>query len=157
MVIYGFQGGAVLKIYHNTGVAMERGMPVKERVTQNESAFSLLLQEKKESMTKERLANLITQIDRQAEQLSRCRTLRNLKVYKNMIRDFVQEVVHSGLELKETTSGHLNGRQRHLKIIQEVDKQLMELSNHVLDERKTSIDILEKIGEIKGLLINLYQ
>ena len=35
-------------------------------------------------------------------------------------------------------------------------KNLVEFAEEILNEEKESIDLLDKIGEIKGLLINLY-
>ena len=50
----------------------------------------------------------------------------------------------------------MEGYSRTLSTVQEVDTKLVELTQLVLDKQRNSIDILEKIGEIKGLLINLY-
>ena len=43
-----------------------------------------------------------------------------------------------------------------MKLIETIDEKMIELAEALLDEEKTSVDLLAKIGEIKGLLINLY-
>jgi len=40
--------------------------------------------------------------------------------------------------------------------VKEIDQQLITLTEAVVEQEKPSIDLLDKIGEIKGLLINLY-
>ena len=47
-------------------------------------------------------------------------------------------------------------RTKIYKIVKEVDKALIDLTNSVLDKEKNSLDILSRVGEIKGLLINMY-
>jgi uncharacterized protein YaaR (DUF327 family) len=145
----------LLKIQQTAGAKREWAMPVKERTAAEQSQFSLLLHHKKELLTKERLSEIINQIEKQSERLITNRTMEELKAYKSLVQDFVKEVVQHGLDLQEK-GGFYNGRDRRLLVIKELDKHLLELSNQVLDEQKQTVDLLHKTGEIKGLLINLY-
>lgn len=43
-----------------------------------------------------------------------------------------------------------------MKTVETIDAKLVELSEEILNKEKSSLEILEMIGEIKGLLINLY-
>ena len=43
-----------------------------------------------------------------------------------------------------------------MKTVETIDVRLVELSEVILNKEKSSLEILEMIGEIKGLLINLY-
>lgn len=61
-----------------------------------------------------------------------------------------------GMELKQSHTWNRFGEGRRLKIIDTIDARLVELAQDILDEEKEAIDLLDKIGEIKGLLINLY-
>jgi uncharacterized protein YaaR (DUF327 family) len=58
--------------------------------------------------------------------------------------------------MKQSRSWDYNGNSRSLKIIEQVDQSLVELADEVVNKESSTIDILAKIGEIKGLLINLY-
>lgn len=40
--------------------------------------------------------------------------------------------------------------------MKEIDDKLIQLTEEMMDQEKPAIDLLERIGEIKGLLINLY-
>ena len=60
------------------------------------------------------------------------------------------------LWVEQERAWNMKGYSRTLSTVQEVDNKLVELKQLVLDKQRNLIDILEKIGEIKGLLINLY-
>ena len=72
------------------------------------------------------------------------------------MKRFVKEAVEYGLELKQSTSWNEYGQSRQLKTVETIDVRLVELSEEILNKEKSSLEILEMIGEIKGLLINLY-
>ena len=59
-------------------------------------------------------------------------------------------------DLNNLIHGISFGEGRRLKIVETIDEKLIELAEDLLNEEKTSVDLLAKIGEIKGLLINLY-
>ncbi|WP_279401737.1 DUF327 family protein [Piscibacillus salipiscarius] len=42
-----------------------------------------------------------------------------------------------------------------LTLIKQIDDNLIQLTEDLLNEQKSSIEILDVIGEIKGLLLNL--
>ena len=67
-----------------------------------------------------------------------------------------KEAVDYGLEMKQSHTWNRFGEGRRLKIVETVDEKLVELAQEILDEEKETIDLLDKIGEVKGLLINLY-
>ena len=60
------------------------------------------------------------------------------------------------MELKQSHTWNRSGEGRRLKIVDTIDEKLIELTEDILNEERDSVEILAKIGEIKGLLINLY-
>ncbi len=73
-----------------------------------------------------------------------------------MVQRFVKEAVNFGMQLKQNKSWNEQGRSRTLKLVKEIDEQLIQVTEAVLSQEKDSISLLDKIGEIKGLLVNLY-
>ncbi|WP_370023628.1 YaaR family protein [Peribacillus frigoritolerans] len=102
------------------------------------------------------LNRLIGDIEGAGQRLVRSRTFRVLAKYKALVKRFVKEAVEYGLELKQSTSWNEYGQSRPLKTVETIDAKLVELSEEILNKEKSSLEILEMIGEIKGLLINLY-
>jgi uncharacterized protein YaaR (DUF327 family) len=40
--------------------------------------------------------------------------------------------------------------------VKEVDTKLVDLTNDILQKEKNSLNLLKRVGEIQGLLINMY-
>jgi len=144
-----------VKIQQNIGVSQERFLPIREKEKES-PAFQKILQEKQFDMSKNRVQSLLQELNQQESRLSQSRSLPDLMAYKQTIRDFLQEVVQNGLSLQEHSGSQPNGREKRLKIIKQVDQHLLELSEQVLEKQAPTVELLGKMGEIKGLLVNLY-
>ncbi len=99
---------------------------------------------------------LLGDISSAGDRIARSRNLRDMAKFKMLVRRFLKEAVESGMGLKQSHTWNRFGEGRRLKIVETIDERLIELAEDLLNEEKTSIDLLAKIGEIKGLLINLY-
>ncbi|OCS84843.1 YaaR family protein [Caryophanon tenue] len=107
-------------------------------------------------MQSEQLTRLFGDISAAGDRVARSRNLRELARFKMLVKRFLQEAVDYGFELKQSQTWNRFGEGRRLKVVETVDKHLVELAEDLLNEEKETIDLLDKIGEIKGLLINLY-
>lgn len=117
-------------------------------------SFNQLVNTEVDKLKVDELKHLLDDIINQGERLSRHQTLRELIKYKRSVKSFIKVAVNNGLELSHDFN--LNGESRHLSIVKQIDKQLLELTDTMIAEESHSIDLLDKIGEIKGLLIDLY-
>lgn len=130
---------------------------VETRQTSNDkSDFRTLLVKEGSQLHKDRLNELLSDIAKQGDRLARSQTVKELHQYKRLIERFVKEAVEFGMELKHTGGWSLSGRMESHTLVEKIDEELLALTEMVLDEGKGSLDLLGKIGEIEGLLINLY-
>jgi uncharacterized protein len=118
--------------------------------------FGQLVQKHDQKMQMDQLNKLLGTIEDAGSRLAQSRTFKDLAKYKTLVKKFVREAVDFGMDLKQSHTWNQYGEGRKLNIVETVDQQLVGLTEDVLDKEKKSIDILGKIGEIKGLLINLY-
>jgi uncharacterized protein len=118
--------------------------------------FSALVSKQDQKLQMEQLGKLMGDITSAGERLGRSRTFKDLAKYKTLVKRFVKEAVDYGMNLKQSHTWNQHGEGRKLNIVENVDRKLMELTDDILNEEKQSIDILGKIGEVRGLLINLY-
>lgn len=128
----------------------------QRRVSAAKPRFQSLLAKESHQLQKDRLHALFTDIRNQGERLVRSRTVEALHQYKRLIERFIQEAVEFGLELKKSGGWSYAGSMESHTLVKKVDEELLALTEWVLEEGKGPLDILEKIGEIEGLLINLY-
>ena len=124
--------------------------------TYSEVSFKELMSDKRESKAQERLNNMFEDIKEQGKVLSEKKTVDNLMKYKKMVKDFLNEAVEYGLKLEKRGGFRRGGRSRILKLISQVDKKLLEVTDAVINDEKKSLNILKLVGEIEGLLINIY-
>jgi uncharacterized protein YaaR (DUF327 family) len=144
-----------LKIQQSLGVSQERFVPVREKGKESPS-FQQIFQDTQFDLTQNRLQSLLKEIDQNGKRLSTSQTVKDLLAFKQSIQDFLKEVVQKGYSLEEYRSFHSNGRDKRLKLIKQIDQQLIKLSEQVIEKQTASVDLLKTIGEIKGLLVNLY-
>lgn len=146
-----------LKVGQGSSISKEISVFSKEIKSAETSSFQQILTEKQTNFAKEQLNTLLEDINKQGEKLGRSRTLKDLHHYKKLIKSFLQQVVKFGLSLEETSSfSSMNNRERKLKVINEIDTHLLKLSKDVLETEDQNIRLLDRMGEIKGLLIDLY-
>lgn len=144
-----------MKIQQSHGLSQERILPVRER-EKDLPSFQEIFQEKQFDLSQDRLQSLLKELNQHGSRLSLSRSMQDLMAYKQTIRNFLKEVVENGYSLEEHRGFNPNGRDKRLKLIKQVDQHLLELSEQVLEKQTSSVDLLKKIGEIKGLLVNLY-
>ena len=138
---------------------MRTGLGQTQQNMQNRAVnnrFGEMVVKQGNQMQSEQLTRLFGDISAAGDRVARSRNLRELARFKMLVKRFLQEAVDYGFELKQSQTWNRFGEGRRLKVVETVDKHLVELAEDVLNEEKETIDLLDKIGEIKGLLINLY-
>lgn len=123
---------------------------------QNANRFGDMVVKQGSKLQTEQLTRLLGDITAAGDRVARNRNLRELTRFKMLVKRFLQEAVDHGLEMKQSHTWNRFGEGRRLKVVETIDERLVELAQDILNEEKETIDLLDKIGEIKGLLINLY-
>lgn len=119
-------------------------------------SFSDVLQQNEQERTTEQLQRKLQDIYTQGERLSRSMTVRELKLYQQMVKKFLEDTVKRGIGLKEQRSFDRRGRMKRYKLLDEIDEKLIEMAEELLQSEQGRLELLSKIGEIRGLLINLF-
>lgn len=146
-------------------------MRVEDRLSSRRSAFSpkmlktnqrmrsspfydVFLREQLSSATEE-IDDLLFKLDEQSKRLVLSRTFADLHHYKKIVRQILERTVGDAVRLteKHTTDGH--GRSRIYHLVKEVNAELVQLTEAILEREQDQLRILDKIGQIKGLLIQL--
>lgn len=123
---------------------------------QSNMRFGDMVVSQGQKMQTEQITRLLGDISTAGDRIAKSRNLRDLAKFKMLVKRFLKEAVSYGMELKQSHTWNRFGEGRRLKIVDTIDEKLVELTEDMLDEEKSSVDLLAKIGEIKGLLINLY-
>ncbi len=128
----------------------------KEDVTMESVSFTEVMQKKKSDVLFERFQAMAQQIEAQGKKLAESQTVEDLKTYKKLVKQFLDDAVKNSLQLEEQRGFSRGGRSKIYKLVKEVDQKLVDLTNAVLEKEKKGLDLLGLVGEIQGLIINIY-
>nr|WP_249118382.1 YaaR family protein [Bacillus pumilus] len=120
------------------------------------ASFKASMETQSGKMRLEQLTVMLSDIEVFGKKLTKSRNLKDLARFKGLVKRFVKETVDNGLNIETSRSFDIYGNTRTLALVKALDEKLIELTEDMMDQEKPSIDLLERIGEIKGLLINLY-
>lgn len=104
----------------------------------------------------EQLTAMIEEITRQGDRLSKRMDVRDMKKYRSLIKGFFNEVVSRSHEFSRENFLDRRGRHRVYGIIKLIDDNLDQLAKELVKDEKDHIAILSKIGEIRGLLLDIF-
>jgi hypothetical protein len=109
-----------------------------------------------ESELQARLNTLMEEITMQGEKLSKRRDVKDMKHYRGLIKDFLNEVVTHSHSFSRENFLDRRGRHRVYGIIRLIDENLDQLAQELMKDEKDNLAILNKIGEIEGLLLDIF-
>jgi uncharacterized protein YaaR (DUF327 family) len=121
-----------------------------------QKTFSEMMQQNDGKAVVTELNRMLEQIQLQGERLSKSMTVRELRQYKLLIKKFLEETARRGVHLRDTKGWDRRGRSKRYKLLEEIDENLLAMADDLLEHEQGRIEILQKIGEIRGMLINLF-
>lgn len=103
-----------------------------------------------------RLSTLMEEITMQGERLSKRRDVKDMKHYRGLVKEFLNEVITHSHSFARENFLDRRGRHRVYGIIRLVDENLDQLAQELMKDEKDNLAILNKIGEIRGLLLDIF-
>jgi len=117
--------------------------------------FSFTLKKLGEEGLQERLTDLIDKIGVQSELIVQHMDIADLRKYRALITEFINEVVTHSHEFSRENFLDRRGRHRVYGIVRVVNKELDDLARELLKGESDNLTVLEKTGQIRGLLLDL--
>lgn len=103
-----------------------------------------------------KLQTLMEEITMQGNKLAKKRDVKDMKHYRGLVREFLNEVVTHSHSFSRENFLDRRGRHRVYGIIRLVDENLDQLAQELMKDEKDNLAILNKIGEIRGLLLDIF-
>ena len=79
-----------------------------------------------------------------------------MKKYRGLIKEFMNEIINRSHEFSRENFLDRRGRHRVYGIVRLIDEKLDELAQELVKDEKDNLAILAKIGEIRGLLLDIF-
>lgn len=119
-----------------------------------ETSFSMSLDLANKEHTEQNLKKMLSDIDRLGKRLIATRSLEDAREYKRKVQEYISYVVKNAYILKKETGPYSYGI--HIKV-EIINKKVDELTKELLEQQKSTIELADKIEEIKGLLVDVYK
>ena len=127
----------------------------KQQVQQSENFKFTLISRIAESELQEKLSAMMGQIVEQGNSIKKRRNISDMRRYRELIKSFLNEVVSRSHEFTRENFLDRRGRHRVYGIVKEVDKSLDDLAQELLKDEKDNLAILNKIDDIRGMLLDI--
>ena len=117
--------------------------------------FNFVLNKLSDGTLASRLHSLIGEISDMGKRITRHMDINDLKTYRGMVTQFINEVVTNSHEFSRENFLDRRGRHRVYGIVRMINKDLDDLAQELLKTEKDHLAILEKVNEIQGLLLDI--
>lgn len=120
-----------------------------------EASFKSQLKRFEDDSCEERIKELAGRIAQQSDRLAKRMDISELMVYKRLISEFMEEAL--GHSRRFSKQGFLDRRGRHrvYAVIKKVNEELDQLTRDVLSEEKDNIKVLQRLDDIRGLILDI--
>lgn len=128
----------------------------KQQVQETDGTFKFVLASNiEEAGFQEKVTALMNEISEQGKKLSKHTDVRDMRKYRQLIKEFINEVVYRSHEFSRENFLDRRGRHRVYGIVRLVDENLDKLAEELLKDEKDNLAILNLVGEIRGLLLDI--
>ena len=103
------------------------------------------------------LEALVDEVHSRGESLKEKPTYENIRVYKEAVRKFLSYVIENTLEVETKEGARFNPmkKQRRYTIIKSIDEKLERLASGIMQSQVAQLEILRRVEEINGLVVDL--
>lgn len=109
-----------------------------------------------QNIQKTELQTFLERLETQGKKLSQSLSIRDLKDFRDMVKSFLRSTFGQSRKMQEESSWDFQGRPKIMARISKVDNALDELGKQLLDEQAKPLEVLSKIDEIRGLIVDLF-
>lgn len=129
----------------------------QQSVQQTDDTFKFMLASNiEESELANRLNLMMEEIIMQGDKIVKRMDIKDMKKYRTLIKEFMNEIVNHSHKFSRENFLDRRGRHRVYGIIRLVDEKLDELAKELMKDERDSISILAAVGEIRGLIMDIF-
>jgi hypothetical protein len=89
------------------------------------------------------------------DELVRKRTYTALKEYRQAVQAFLAKIVHESVDVEEQSSGTNILNRKRFSILRVVDQRLERLARGMMESQGEQLELLQRVEEIYGMLVDL--
>ena len=128
----------------------------QRQVSQTDGNFKFVLASNiEEKDLQAKISTMMNEITEFGKKITKKSDIRDMKHYRSLIKGFLNEIVYRSHSFSRENYLDRKGRHRVYGIIRLIDKNLDELAQELLKDEKDNIKILNLVGDIEGMLLDI--
>ena len=148
-------GGVYLDI-KVTDIKSATQIEAKAPVKSGDDSFKFtLVSNIEEKDLQRRLTSMMQDITEQGDKIAKHMDIKDMKRYRELVKGFLNEVVNRSHEFSRENFLDKRGRHRVYGIVKLVDKNLGDLAGELVKDEKDHLEIVSRIDDIRGLLLDV--
>ncbi len=148
--------GEIMDVNKVTNVDKTQPQAAPDKVEKTDETFKFTLASKIDDADfREKVDSMMKEIDEQGKKIAEHMDIRDMKKYRSLVKDFINEVVNRSHSFTRENFLDRRGRHRVYGMIHLVDKNLDDLAQELVKDEKDHMSILGHVDEIRGLLIDI--
>ena len=148
-------GGVFLDI-KVTDIMPTAQIEAKAPVKSGDDSFKFtLVSNIEEKDLQRRLTSMMQDITEQGDKIAKHMDIKDMKRYRELVKGFLNEVVNRSHEFSRENFLDKRGRHRVYGIVKLVDKNLGDLASELVKDEKDHLEIVSRIDDIRGLLLDV--
>ena len=139
----------------NEALQVTQSETQKQVSQQNDNFKFMLASNIEEKDLQAKISAMIGEISDFGKRISKKTDIRDMKYYRGLIKEFLNEIVYRSHSFSRENYLDRKGRHRVYGIIRLIDKNLDELAQELIKDEKDNIKILNLVGDIEGMLLDI--
>ena len=120
------------------------------------SSFQQKLEAVNEENIRERLDSLLDYVDQYGDKLKETMDKEDLQAYKAQVKEFLQIIQKEFARTKQSFSWDNQGNLKTYMIIEKINHEMEMLQEEFIQDQADVLEVVRRIDEIRGLLLDLY-
>lgn len=120
-----------------------------------EASFQGQLKKVETRSLEQRINEMVNRIVEQGQKLGKKVDVRELKVYKRLISEFLDEAVGNSFRFSKQSLLDRRGRHKVYANIKKINTELENLTREILHGEKDNLRVLQSIEDIRGLIMDI--
>lgn len=122
----------------------------------SESTFLNIFEETEDELIRKTLEEMVSDVVEAGNDFVRSPTPDNLKKYKSKIKEVLRYIEKNLYKIAGKYDFSASQPRLHI-VAEEIDEKILKISSLLMEAEKDTIKIAEKVGEINGLIFDLYK
>lgn len=137
-------------------ISMARAVESVKSTEPKDGSFKFtLISNIEEKDLQQKLSSMMQEITDQGEKIAKHMDIKDMKRYRELVKGFLNEVVNRSHQFSRENFLDRRGRHRVYGIVKLVDKNLDDLASELVKDEKDHLEIVGRIDDIRGLLLDI--